>query len=98
MELKIIPYISEKTYIEAAAGMYTFKVPTGASKERIANAISKQFGVKVVSVNTTLTKGKIKQSYRKGGKPVIGKRNDVKKAYVRLAQGDKIAAFEQETK
>lgn len=98
MELKVIPYISEQSYVQAATGTYTFKVPKTANKERIADAIAKQFSVTVVSVNISLIKGKVKQSYRKGGKPVIAKRADVKKAYVRLAEGDKIAAFEQETK
>lgn len=98
MELKIIPLMSEQSYAQAADGTYTFEVPKTATKERIAKAVAAQFSVKVVSVNTTLVKGKVKQSYRKGGKPVTGKRVDVKKAFVRLAEGDKIAAFEQETK
>lgn len=95
MELKVIPRMSEKTVSHATAGLYVFNVPTVATKQQVAEAVSKQYGVKVVSVNTVLAKGKVKRSYRKGGSPVTGKRTDVKKAYVRLADGDKIAAFEQ---
>ncbi|HEU5187699.1 MAG TPA: 50S ribosomal protein L23 [Candidatus Saccharimonadales bacterium] len=98
MELKIIPLISEQSYAQAQTGTYTFGVPKTATKERIAKAIAAQFNVTVTSVNTNTVKGKVKQSYRKGGRPVIGKRADVKKAYVRLAEGEKIAAFEQEAK
>ncbi len=94
MELTIIPRMSEKTVAQAQAGKYVFKVPTTATKQQIAQAVSKQYGVKVISVNTLTTEGKVKRSYRKGGNPVTGKRVDVKKAYVRLAEGDKIKAFD----
>lgn len=95
MELTIIPRMSEKTVGQATKGMYVFEVPTTATKQMVAKAVTKQYGVKVVSVNTLTTEGKLKRSYRRGGNPVVGKRGDVKKAYVRLAEGDKIAAFDQ---
>jgi large subunit ribosomal protein L23 len=94
MELTIIPRMSEKTVGQAANGMYTFEVPTTATKQQVAGAVAKQYKVKVVSVNTVTAEGKTKRSYRKGGKTVVGKRADVKKAYVRLAEGDKISAFD----
>jgi large subunit ribosomal protein L23 len=94
MELTITPRMSEKTVGQAANGMYVFNVPKTATKQMVAQAVAKQYGVKVVSVNTSVTDGKVKRSYRKGGSPVVGKRADVKKAYVRLAEGDKIAAFD----
>lgn len=97
MELTIIPRMSEKTVGHATVGMYTFEVPVTATKQMIAQAVAKQYGVKVVSVNTATTEGKVKRSYRKGGNPVVGKRTDVKKAFVRLAEGDKITAFDQAT-
>ena len=93
MELTIIPRMSEKTVGQAANGMYIFNVPITATKQQIAQAVTKQYGVKVVTVNTLTTEGKKKRSYRRGN-PVLGKRTDVKKAYVRLAAGDKIAAFD----
>jgi len=95
MELKIIPHISEKTYAKSQSNVYVFKAPATANKQQIADAVTKQYDVKVEDVNIVIAKGKVKTSYR-GGKPVIGKRRDVKKAYVRLAEGSKIAMFEQE--
>ncbi len=93
MELKIHPRISEKTYAQAQNGMYVFDVPVRANKQQITDAVAKQYDVTVVDVNTVLAKGKVKKSYRKGGSPVVGKRNDVKKAYVRLAEGQTIPVF-----
>ena len=97
MELKISTRISEKTYAQAQNGMYVFDVPVRATKQQIADAVAKQFAVEVVTVNTVLAKGKVKKAYRKGGSPVIGKRRDVKKAYVRLADGQSIPVFEEKT-
>lgn len=98
MDLKLIPRISEKSYAQSQAGTYIFVVPNNANKASIISAITAQYGVKVVDVRTVVAKGKVKRSYRKGGSPVIGRRNDVKKAYVRLAEGDTIAMFAEEKK
>jgi large subunit ribosomal protein L23 len=95
MELKIYPRISEKTFAQAQTGMYVFDVPTRATKQQITDAVAKQYSVNVVDVNTVVAKGKVKKSYRKGGAPVVGKRKDVKKAYVRLAEGQSIPVFEE---
>jgi large subunit ribosomal protein L23 len=93
MDLKVIPRMSEKSYQQSQNGMYVFSVPTTATKQQIADSVAKQFDVKVVTVNVTLMKGKVKKSYRKGGAPVVGRRKDVKKAYVRLAEGNSIPVF-----
>ncbi|HSE29581.1 MAG TPA: 50S ribosomal protein L23 [Candidatus Saccharimonadales bacterium] len=95
MELKIIPHISEKTYAQSLNNVYVFKVPATANKQIVADAVAKQYDVKVEDVKIIIAKGKVKTSYR-GGKPVKGQRRDIKKAYVRLAEGSKIAMFEQE--
>lgn len=95
MELKIHPRISEKTFAQAQNGMYVFDVPARATKQQISQAVAKQFSVSVVDVNTVVVKGKVKKSYRKGGAPVVGKRKDVKKAYVRLGEGQTIPVFEE---
>lgn len=89
------PRMSEKSFAQAQAGTYVFDVPKRATKQQITTAIKKQYSVEVVSVNTVLAKGKVKKSYRKGGAPVVGKRTDVKKAYVRLAEGQTIPVFEE---
>lgn len=93
MELKVIPRMSEKSYAQSQAGVYVFNVPTTATKQMVADAVAKQFNVTVVTVNIVLAKGKVKKSYRKGGSPVVGKRRTVKKAYVRLAEGNSIPVF-----
>jgi large subunit ribosomal protein L23 len=59
-----------------------FEVAIDATKPQIKEAIETLFNVKVKAVNTTVTKGKTKK-FR--GKP--GRRKDVKKAYVTLAEG-----------
>ena len=94
MELRIIPVVSEKSYAQAQTGTYTFKVPTTANKQQVAAAVAKQYDVTVTSVTSIITKGKVKRTYRKGGASVTGTRSDVKKAYVRLAQGQSIPVFE----
>lgn len=93
MDLKIIPRMSEKSYAQSQAGVYIFNVPTTATKQQIGDAVAKQYKVEVVTVNVVLAKGKVKKSYRKGGSPVVGKRRNVKKAYVRLAEGNSIPVF-----
>lgn len=98
MDMKLIPRISEKSLAHVASNKYTFNVPLKANKEQIATAIAKQFGVEVMTVNVIVAKGKAVRSFRKkGGAPVSGKRSDVKKAYVTLAEGQVIPGFQQET-
>ena len=56
-----------------------------ANKPQIKEAVETLFGVKVKAVNTTITKGKVKKFRGK-----TGVRNDVKKAYVTLEEGNTI--------
>lgn len=91
----LIPRVSEKTYVLATDNVYVFEVPLSANKQEIADAVESQFKVSVVKVNVAIAKGKVKRSYRKGGGFVDGKRNDIKKAYVTLAEGDTIEVFEE---
>lgn len=93
------PRVSEKAYdLSQAPGVktYIFQVPTDANKHSIARAISTQYEVTVTSVRTTVAKGKVKQSYRKGGRPQTGQRSDIKKAYVTLREGDTLPLFVEE--
>lgn len=88
------PRVSEKTYgLSESQNVYVFEVPRDVNKQTIANAVTAQFDVKVLNVNVTNLKGKSKRTNRKGGRPVAGKQNDVKKAYVTLAEGNSIALF-----
>lgn len=98
-DLQLIPRVSEKAYaVSQADGVktYIFQVPLDSNKHSIARAVSAQYGVVVESVRTTTTKGKNKQIYRKGGRPVSTVRNDIKKAYVTLRAGDSLPLFEAE--
>lgn len=86
--LKVLhgPHISEKATIVADGnGQYVFRVASDATKPEIKAAIEKLFSVAVVSVRTLNQKGKVKRTARG-----TGKQNDIKKAYVRLAQGQEI--------
>ena len=64
---------------------YVFKVSSNSTKVDIKNAVEKIFNVKVISVNTSISKGKVKRFKGK-----LGKRPDSKKAFVKLADGNSI--------
>jgi len=88
------PRISEKTYtLSQAHRTYVVEVPGDANKDTVAKAVAAQFGVTVENVNMTVVKGKTKRTVRKGGRPTMGKRSDIKKAYVTLKEGDKLPFF-----
>jgi large subunit ribosomal protein L23 len=79
------PVVTEKSTAANEHGRYIFRVAMDATKPQIKQAVEGLFGVKVLQVNTLVAKGKTK---RFKGRP--GQRSDVKKAYVRLAQGQQI--------
>lgn len=88
------PRVSEKGYAQSKdLNTYVFNVPMDANKLTVADAVVAQFDVKVQDVRMVVSKGKVKQSYRKGRRPVSGRRADTKKAYVRLAEGQAINIF-----
>ncbi len=79
------PLITEKSTVISEHNQVCFRVPVEATKPEIRAAVEGLFDVKVTAVNTILQKGKTK---RFRGRP--GKRSDVKKAIVTLADGDSI--------
>lgn len=79
------PVITEKATMASENGAVVFEVHMDASKPQIKEAVEALFGVKVKAVNTTITKGKQKRF-----RGQLGRRNDVKKAYVTLAEGNTI--------
>ncbi|PNY82092.1 50S ribosomal protein L23 [Deinococcus koreensis] len=83
------PVVSEKAYAGMERGVYSFWVSPKATKTDIKDAIQKAFGVKVIGISTMNVPGK-----RKRVGKFIGQRNDRKKAIVRLAEGQSIAALE----
>ncbi len=93
------PRLSEKTYVLGTTKhVYVFDVPGDANKAGIAAAVEAQFEVQVVAVNIANIKGKVKRTVRKGGRPVMGQRNDIKKAYVTLTEGQKLPFFDEPEK
>jgi large subunit ribosomal protein L23 len=87
----IKPVVSEKSYGLLDANVYTFVVHPDASKPEIHDAVESIFGVKVVRVNTLNRNGKRKRNRRTG---TFGSRPDTKRAFVTLADGDRIDLFE----
>ena len=79
------PVITEKATMASEANAVVFEVAKDAAKPQIKAAIEELFGVKVKAVNTVLTKGKVKRF-----RGLKGRRNDVKKAYVTLEEGNTI--------
>jgi large subunit ribosomal protein L23 len=79
------PVITEKATSASEVNQVVFKVRRDATKPEIKSAIEKLFKVKVLSVNTLTRKGKTKRF-----RGVKGRQQDVKKAIVRLAEGDRI--------
>lgn len=90
------PVISEKAIeLTDENNTYAFIVPARATKHGIAEAVAARYGVKVEAVRTQIAKGKHKQMPVQRGRQLIkGKRNDAKKAYVTLAEGESITLFE----
>lgn len=84
-QILLAPVVTEKSTLVAEQNRVTFKVAPSATKSEIKTAVEAVYKVKVEAVNTVKFQGKTK-SFR--GKP--GKRNDVRKAYVRLAAGQSI--------
>lgn len=80
------PHISEKATIVAdGSQQVVFRVACDATKPEIKKAVEQLFNVKVEGVNVLNVKGKTKRTARG-----MGKRSDVRKAYVRLADGSEI--------
>lgn len=95
--LTLIPRISEKAYALAQNNTYVFAVPLTANKQQIIDAVAQQYDVTVSDVRIIIAKGKVKRTVRGGGAKVsTGKRRDIKKAYVTLAEGSSIKIFEEE--
>ena len=79
------PVITEKATMASENGAVVFEVDIASNKPAIKEAVETLFGVKVKAVNTVVTKGKQKRF-----RGVKGRRADVKKAYVRLEEGNTI--------
>ena len=81
----LAPVITEKATYLSEQNKVVFRVADDATKDEIAAAVEALFKVKVTKVNTLNVKGKTKRFRGR-----IGRRNDVKKAIVTLAEGQSI--------
>ena len=79
------PHVSEKTHMAAENNQVVLKVRIDASKSEIRQAVEMMFEVEVEGVTVVNVKGKTKRFGQ-----TKGRRNDWKKAYVRLAEGSQI--------
>ncbi|HEY3169668.1 MAG TPA: 50S ribosomal protein L23 [Thermoanaerobaculia bacterium] len=83
------PLITEKaTRLKDASNTVCFEVDRDANKIEIARAVEKLFDVKVARVRVANREGKWKRMGR-----FLGQRKAWKKAYVRLAPGEKPIEF-----
>jgi large subunit ribosomal protein L23 len=83
--------ITEKgTLLREVQHQYFFEVAREANKIEIKRAVEAVFNVKVDSVQTMQVRGKVKRQGR-----YSGRRNDWKKAIVKLKPDQKIELFEQ---
>ena len=85
-QVLVSPHISEKSTVLAdSTNQHVFKVAPDATKIEVKQAVEQIFKVKVNKVSILNVKGKTKRS---GGR--LGKRSDIRKAYVSLQGTDDI--------
>ena len=83
------PLLTEKSTLQRElADTYAFAVAPAANKIEIRRAVEAQFKVKVAEVRIANMHGKLRRQGR-----FFGRRPDWKKAYVRLAAGEKPIEF-----
>ena len=83
------PVLTEKSYVLAETGKYTFRVHEKAHKTQIRQAVEQLFDVKVVEVRTASVKSKPK---RRG--QTAGRSRQWKKAIVQVREGETIPVFQ----
>jgi large subunit ribosomal protein L23 len=88
-QVVIRPVVSEKSFVLAELGKYTFRVHDRAHKTQIRQAVEELFDVRVLEVRTASVKSKPK---RRGY--TAGRTRQWKKAIVQVAEGDSIPIFQ----
>ncbi len=82
------PHLSEKSHLAAESNQVVLKVRTDATKKEIRQAVELLFEVEVDGVSVVNVNGKEKRFGQ-----TRGRRNNWKKAYVRLAEGSNIESL-----
>jgi large subunit ribosomal protein L23 len=86
MSVLLAPHVSEKAARASESGnQFVFRVRSDATKPEIKAAIELMFEVKVQAVQVVNAEGKLKRFGQR-----VGYRSNMKKAYVRLAEGQTI--------
>ncbi len=86
MAVLLSPVVSEKATMAAEkTNAVTFRVLRDATKPEIKAAVELLFNVEVTGVSVVNIKGKVKRTGRG-----IGRRNNVRKAYVMLKEGSEL--------
>jgi large subunit ribosomal protein L23 len=85
-QILLLPHVSEKsTLLADEKNQHVFRVATDATRTEVKKAVEELFKVKVDKVRILNVKGKNK---RFGGR--LGKRSDMRKAYVTLSADNDI--------
>ena len=86
MAVLLAPVVSEKATMAAEkSNAVTFKVMRNATKPEIKAAVELLFNVEVTGVSVVNIKGKTKRNARG-----LGRRNNIRKAYVMLKEGSEL--------
>ena len=90
-EILIQPIVTEKsTELKDAHNQVVFLVHNAANKIEVKQAVEKAFDVEVVGVNIAKRKPKLRKRFGR----TMGSKPGYRKAFIRLAPGDKIEYFE----
>jgi large subunit ribosomal protein L23 len=90
------PIITEKSLaLQQSQDKYAFWTPTDASKNQIKASFETVFGVKPLSINTIIIKGKTKTNWKTRHSI---KKSNRKKAIIAVPKGTKIELLKLKTK
>lgn len=96
------PRLSEKSFaMSQATNTFAIDIPVGINRQEVAEAVEKQFEVKVKAVRLVSRPGKVKRVINVSGKRSSnrkGTQSDLRKAYVTLAAGSHLPFFAAEEK
>lgn len=83
------PLVTEKNTHLSSLNVYAFEVDRRATKLDVKKAVEKAFRVKVATVRTSICRDRVRRTGRS-----LSKIKYWKKAFVKLAPGEKIHLFE----
>lgn len=84
-QVLVAPVVTEKSSMAAEGNSVVFKISEWADKTDVKAAVEALYGVEVLKVNTLNIKGKTKRF-----RGMLGRRSDIRKAVVRIKDGQSI--------